>query len=300
MASNRHFLTAILFLACGVPAGATDFHVYYLGGQSNMDGYGYNEKLAGDLAEPLETVPIFHGNTSEDNAEVDGHGLWQSLRPGHGVGFQSDGKTNDYSKRFGVELTFARSIQESFPKRRIAIIKYSRGGTSIAAKAAGGFGCWEPDFHGRNGINQYDHFLATVRNAYADTDIDDDGESDRLIPAGIVWMQGESDAAYTPDIANAYEANLRRLMDLIRAAFRSDDLPVVIGRISNSKSDPPIWKHGETVREAQANYTTSDSNAAIVTSTDRYGYSDPWHYDSAGYIDLGKQFSKAMVELESK
>ena len=298
--SKRNLLIAGLLLTSAAQARATDFHVYYLGGQSNMDGYGYNEKLVSELTQPHENVPIFHGNTSKDNAEVDGRGLWQSLRPGHGVGFRSDGETNEYSKRFGVELTFARSIQEAFPKRRIAIIKYSRGGTSIAAKAAGGFGCWEPDFQGRNGINQYDHFLATVRNAYADTDIDDDGENDRLIPAGIVWMQGESDAAYTPDIANAYEANLRRLMDLIRAAFRSDDLPVVIGRISNSQSDPPIWKHGEAVRDAQANYTTSDSNAAIVTSTDRYGYSDPWHYDSAGYIDLGKQFSKAMVELETK
>lgn len=288
----------VLLLGSITPARATDFYVYYLGGQSNMDGYGYVDQLPDDLAGPLPEVPIYHGNTSPDGAPVDGKGLWTSLKPGHGVGFTSDGQENKYSNRFGVELSFARALREQFPDRRIALIKYSRGGTSIAEDAAGQFGCWEPDFGGREGINQYDHFLATVRGAYADQDIDDDGQADRLIPAGIVWMQGESDAAYTPEIAEAYEANLRRLMDLIRAAFRSDDLPVVIGRISYAEKNPPSWKHGEIVRSAQAAYTQSDAAAALVTSTDEYGYSDPWHYDSAGYLDLGRQFAKAMAKRE--
>lgn len=293
-------IACVLTIGSSAPVGATDFYVYYLGGQSNMDGYGYADKLPAELRGELKTVPIFHGNTSPDEKAVDGKGIWSTLRPGHGVGFKSDGDANTYSKRFGVELTFARTIQKQFPDRRIAIIKYSRGGTSIAQAAAGNFGCWEPDFKGRTGINQYDHFLATVRHAYADSDIDDDGKADRLIPAGIVWMQGESDGAFTPEVAGQYEANLKRLMDLVRAAFRSDDLPVVVGRISYSKKNPPIWKHGELVRTAQAAFAKNDSNAAMVTTTDKYGYSDPWHYDSPGYIDLGREFAKAMAGLEKR
>lgn len=281
-------------------AHAKDFYVYYLGGQSNMDGYGYSKELPEELAKPLDAVPIFHGNTSEDDKPVDGKGIWSTVRPGHGVGFKSDGKTNTYGKRFGVEVTFARAIRKQFPDRNIAIIKYSRGGTSIAAGAKGNYGCWEPDYMGRNGINQYDHFLATIRHAYADTDIDDDGEADRLIPAGIAWMQGESDATATVEIANKYEANLARLMNLIRAALRTDDLPVVIGRISYSRKTPPTWKHGEIVRAAQAAYAKNDSNAAIVTATDSYGYSDFAHYDSKGYIALGKEFADALAGLEKR
>ncbi len=279
-------------------AEATDFYVYYLGGQSNMDGYGYVKQLPAAQAGAQNDVMIFHGNTSPDRASIDGKGIWSKLQPGHGVGFKSDGKTNQYSSRFGVELTFAQTMQERFPDRRIAIVKYSRGGTSIDVSAAGGFGCWEPDFEGAAGVNQYDHFLATVRHAYADTDIDDDGQPDRLIPAGIIWMQGESDANYTPEIAKRYQANLKRLMDLIRAAFRADDIPVVIGRISYSKKDPPSWKHGEIVRAAQADYVKADAVAALVTTTDQYGYSDPWHYDSPGYIDLGRRFANATADLE--
>lgn len=299
MSKCRCLLLLLVTMLPGPSAWATEFFVYYLGGQSNMDGFGYVHELPADLTQVQEGILIFHGNTSPDHATVDGTGLWSTLKPGHGAGFTSDGKKNQYSDRFGVELTFAQAIQKQFPDRRIAIIKYSRGGTSIAAGAAGEFGCWEPDFKGRNGVNQYDHFLATVRHAYADSDIDADGTPDSLISAGIVWMQGESDASYTPEIAEHYEANLRRLMNLIRASFRTDDLPVVIGRISYSTKSPPIWKYGELVRSAQASYARTDANAALVDSTDQYNYSDPWHYDSAGYIDLGRQFASAMMSLET-
>ena len=47
-----------------------------------------------------------------------------------------------------------------------------------------------------------------------------------MTPAGILWMQGESDGALTAEIAARYENNLKRLMDLVRAGLRTDDLPV--------------------------------------------------------------------------
>ncbi|MDG2015111.1 MAG: sialate O-acetylesterase, partial [Pirellulaceae bacterium] len=214
MLASRIWFLVLGLSVLGPAVTATDYHVYYLGGQSNMDGYGYVTKLPKELMEPRQSVPIFHGNAAADGRPVDGKGVWSTLKPGHGVGFSSDGKENQYSERFGVELTFAEKLQSLFPDRNIAIVKYSRGGTSIAAGAAGGFGCWEPDFSKGNGVNQYDHFLATIRHAFEVGDIDNDGELDRLIPAGIVWMQGESDALYTAEIAQKYETNLRKLMSL--------------------------------------------------------------------------------------
>jgi iduronate 2-sulfatase len=183
--------------------------------------------------------------------------------------------------------------------RPISLIKYSRGGTSIDVAAAGRFGCWDPDFGTGNGVNQYDHFLATLRHAYAAGDIDGDGEVDRLVPAGIVWMQGESDAN-NEAVAGRYERNLKRLMDLIRAALRTDDLPVAIGRISDSgreEADGTVWDYGHVVREGQARFVQADACAALVTTTDQYGYSDKWHYDTAGYLDLGRRFAEALHGL---
>jgi Carbohydrate esterase, sialic acid-specific acetylesterase len=280
-------------------ASAKEYKLFYLGGQSNMDGFGFIQDLPSELAKPIPGVYIFHGDPAPDGVSVDGKGIWEPLKPGHGSGFSSDGKINKLSDRFGVELTLAIRLQELLPGQPIAILKYSRGGTSIDTAAAGEFGCWDPDFSKGNGINQYDHFLAAIKYALSVEDIDGDGEKDILIPAGIFWMQGESDACFGKDIALKYQANLKRLMDLLRAAFRTDDLPVVIGRISDSGRNPSgkVWPEGEIVRQAQADFVRSDGNATLVTSTDKYGYSDPWHYDSAGYLDLGRQFAEAFYSL---
>lgn len=292
----RIILGAILL--CTISVYAKKYKVFYLGGQSNMDGYGYNKELPDELNQPVDGVYIFHGNTTPDGGEIGGQGIWDVLKPGHGVGHSSTFSENKFSDRFGVEITFAREMKKLLPDENIAIIKYSKGGTSIHTDAAGDFGCWDPDYSSQSGMNQYDHFLATVRNAYAIDDIDGDGEKDELIPAGILWMQGESDGNDLV-IANAYFDHLKRLMDLFRAAFLTDDLPVVIGRISDSHNDSDglVWDYGNVIRWQQAKYVNQDGNAALVTTTDSYQYSDKWHYDTDGYIDFGKQFATEMVSL---
>jgi hypothetical protein len=293
--------------AAAIPVGAaaTDYHLYYLGGQSNMDGYGKVEELPEDQRGPVQRARIFQGNPARDGSPVDGRGLWSQLQPGHGAGFSSDGETNHYSDRFGVELTLARRLLEAHPDRHIAFIKYSRGGTSIAAEAARDFGCWEPDFNSGDGegtgVNQYDHFLETLHNALRISDIDGDGSADRLIPAGIVWMQGESDAALDIETARAYGKNLAHLMELVRAALHRDDAPLAVGRISDSGQDDEdgiVWDFGDVVREQQRAFVEADGAAALVVATDDYGYSDPWHYDSDGYLDLGRRFAEALLKLE--
>lgn len=282
---------------------AEDFDVIFLGGQSNMEGFGYVKELPEELGQEIPGCYIFHAHASLDQQPIGGKGRWSPLKPGHGVGFTSDGSTNNYSDRFGVELSVAAELRRLRPDRKIAIIKYARNGSSIHQGAAGSWGCWEPDFLAPAGehrhINQYDHFLATIRNATTSADIDQDGTIDTLNPIGILWMQGESDAMYSVEIAQQYDANLKRLMDLMRASLREDDLPVVIGRISDSaiKDNKKIWTHGEIVRTGQASFVEKDPAARLVTTTDSYGYSDPYHYDSAGYIDLGSQFAKSLNEL---
>jgi len=276
--------------------------VFFLGGQSNMDGYAYNSELPESLRGELKNVWIFHGNPAPDENPTGGTGEWSILKPGHGVGFSGYKSKNKLSNRFGIELSFAKSLQKLYPNEKIALIKYSRGGTSIDSLAAWKFGSWEPDYNGKTGINQYDHFLTTVRNAFAEKDINEDGTEDYLLPMGIVWMQGESDSDKTEEIAKGYYSNLKGLMDLIRASMHTDDLPVVIGKISDSHNDDDgkVWEYGELVQYAQEKYVKTDKNAAIVRSTRKYNYSDRWHYDSEGYIDLGKEFAKAVYELNTK
>lgn len=273
--------------------------VFYLGGQSNMDGHGYTSDLPDTLNTDFQNVWIFHGNSAGDNKNNGGVGKWEVLKPGHGAGFKSDGMSNNLSNRFGIELSFAKRLQELYPNEKIAIIKYSRGGTSLDSIAARIAGSWESDYKGGNGINQYDHFLATVKNAFSTGDINGDGKKDYLMPCGILWMQGESDGNLSEEIALRYYANLKKLMGLMRASLHTNDLPVVLGKISDSGNDKDgiVWDYGDLVQYAQEKFARLDGNASIVRSTKFYKYSDPWHYDSTGYIDLGEKFADAVYQL---
>ena len=273
--------------------------LYFLGGQSNMEGYGYTKDLPDSLDTTFENVYIFEGNPANDEQPVGGRGVWEPLQPGHGTGFKSDGTTNTHSDRFGIELSFAKKLQQYYPGQKIALIKYAKGGSSIDSLAAGRFGAWDPHYKGQTGINQYDHFLATLNHALNTNDLDGNGREDYLVPMGILWMQGESDGDKTEAIAQEYYHNLSQLMNLIRASLRTDDLPVVVGKISDSWNAPDgkVWDYGELVQYAQEKFAREDGNAAIIRSTRYYKYSDPWHYDSSGYIHFGEQFADVVHRL---
>ncbi|UAM97150.1 sialate O-acetylesterase [Polaribacter litorisediminis] len=278
------------------------FRLFFLGGQSNMEGHGLNSELPDSLSNTNQNVWIFHGMSAPDENENGGLGKWDHLKPGNGAGFKSDGFKNKLSHKFGPELSFGKKIQELYPGEKIAIIKYARGGSSIDRRAAREYGSWEIDFNGSVGVNQFDHFLTTLKGALNSKDIDGNGIEDILVPSGIIWMQGESDATITEDIASNYYSNLKRLMDLIRGAFREDDLAVVIGKISDSgkDNDGKTWEFGELVQYAQEKYVKTDKKASIVRSTKDYNYADPWHYNSNGYIDLGIKFAEAIYNLNKK
>jgi hypothetical protein len=276
--------------------------VFYLGGQSNMEGFGYVKNLPDSLKKKVKDFYIYQGNPVVDNDKSGGLGKWDLLQPGHGTGFSSDGKTNLLSDRFGVELSLAQKLQELYPNQKLVFIKYARNGSSIDSIGTSGFGAWEPDFKGGKGMNQYDYFLKTVNAAMAVKDINADGVEDVLIPSGIIWMQGESDADKTEAIANQYYSNLKRLMELMRAAFRNNDLPIVIGKISDSGDDVDgkVWGFGELVQYGQEKFAATQSNVAIVRTTNSYKYSDKYHYDNYGFIDLGKQFAGKIFLLNEK
>ena len=81
---------------------------------------------------------------------------------------------------------------------------------TVAAMGSGlapgvGLGGWHPTEKNGQRRNQFDHAMKTLRNALADRDIDGDGVRDVLIPAGIIWMHGESDADKNIETAEAYE-----------------------------------------------------------------------------------------------
>ena len=111
-------------------------------------------------------------------------------------------------------------------------------------------------------------------------------------------MQGESDANHTPEIADRYHANLSHLLGEVRRTLGKDDLDVAIGRVSPSQLPEHFWKHLDRIRAAQTHFAREDENTVLITSSDGYGFSDFWHFNAAGYIDLGKAFGNGLADLE--
>jgi hypothetical protein len=296
-------LLGLLLLAggCGDPEPTT-YRLYFLGGQSNMEGFGFNDELSPEIQTTSPDVMIFQGQMALDNAPHGGIGTWHPLAPGFGTGFETDGVTNRLGERFGPELFFGLTMAERLPNTKIAIVKYALGGSGLALGV--GFGNWHPDFSAGAGMNQYDYALKTLRGALSQNDIDEDGIPDRLVPSGIVWMQGEADAFDSQAAADQYRANLERLMNLLRAALRVDDLPVVLGKITDSgmEDDGSVMDFIGTVQQAQRDFVDDDPCAAWVTVSDELGYpdDDAWHYDTEGFIRLGTAFAEAMIELETQ
>ncbi|EDY82704.1 conserved domain protein [Verrucomicrobiia bacterium DG1235] len=278
-------------------ANAKTYKVYFLGGQSNMVGFGHENELPGDLDRRIYEVPIFSGSSKMDENLAGGDGKWTTLGIGFGLG--SDFVDGQYvlSDRFGPEITFADELLKIAPEENIAIIKYAWGGTALL-DGVSGYGSWDPKVRK---LNQYDYFLKTVRKALAARDIDNDGEHDLLVPAGIIWMQGEADAFESQAASQAYQENLANLMSLMRAAFHDNSLPIVIGRITDSRSgqSKPVMKYSHTVRQAQKAFAAQDPFASLSTVTEQleYGEHDAWHYLSEGYLLMGRDFAQEIHSL---
>ena len=75
----------------------------------------------------------------------------------------------------------------------------------------------------------------------------------------------------------------------------------MVGMITDCRKDEKrkIWKNGATVQKARGEFGNEDVNAASVQSTTRCNYIDKYHYDTEGFIDLGKEFARALHKLES-
>ena len=285
----------VVFFSCNSSNQVDIWKVYYLGGQSNMDGYGHNSKLPDSLRKKIPNAMIFNGKRDNEGSLNGGIGKWSIVEPGHGYMFETNGNFNSLSKMFGPELSFSDKMTESGEK--IAIIKYSFGGTALYPGA--GYGDWYPDQKRRN---HFDNALATVDNAYQVADINGDGRLDRLIPYGIIWMQGESDAEHSKEASEAYYGNLKSLIRLLRASLRNEKLPVIIGKINDSQmtsNGGPTQPFIKIVHSAQKKFTEEDDCASYVTEIESYNFSDDaWHYDTDGFIKMGIAFAKALKQLE--
>lgn len=172
---------------------------------------------------------------------------------------------------FGPEIGFGSSITMGYPKQQIGLIKLAIDGTSITLWSDTGY---------------YKQLMDLVKECSKTRKID---------IAGVVWMQGESDAMSQP-LAESYQKNLMTLIAKLRADFKKPALPFVCGRISSTLPRTQ-FPYLQTVRTAQN--TTKLDRATIVDTDDLPTYADDVHFTAKGQLLLGHRFAEAMFPAKS-
>ena len=227
-----------------------------------MDGRGLTNDLTGGFAvwnQPQTNILIYYSNHYLTNYTAS----WQTLRPGWSS--SSDGSTL-VSNQFGPELSIGYVLANANPGRHIALIKVSKGGTSLNTN-------WKP------GKDMYADFTNAVPLALQALALGGNTYTVR----GLLWHQGEADYGETHD----YYVNL--LTNFIAAA-RNDlnlpNLPFVIGEINRDNPNPNY----QIIRQAQYDASQLISNTYFVTAMNLPADTAENHFYSTAVIGLGQRF----------
>ena len=107
-------------------------------------------------------------------------------------------------------MGFGHRLHELFPNDDVYLVKYGLSSTNLAVG-------WNPNGTGA----VYNVFKARVAAAIAD--LTGAGKSPEI--AGMIWMQGESDAMDHTH-AVAYKENLKGFVTKVRSDFHTANMPI--------------------------------------------------------------------------
>ncbi len=151
----------VLLAACTHSNEPTIYKLYFLGGQSNMEGFGYVAELPAAAAAIVRRRHDFHrtDGAGQRDARRCRHLAATAARIRHGL--QNGWQAVSCRIASAPSCCSDRRWRQARRAARIAIIKYALGGSGLADGV--GFGNWHPDFSKGAGLNQYDHALKTLR-----------------------------------------------------------------------------------------------------------------------------------------
>jgi hypothetical protein len=106
----------------------------------------------------------------------------------------------------------------------------------------------------------------------------------------ILWHQGENDA--NPNDIPHYKSNLSSLFKTFRAIIGNDNLPILIGELGSFSSDHENWN---LINKKIKEYANTDSNTAIISTSDLKDIGDKVHFNSAGQRIMGQRMADEYI-----
>ena len=249
---------------------AAEFDLYLLAGQSNMDGRGQASDLTKQQRTPSDRAVIYYRNPPHSSEG------WRPLAPGYSIAPGYKGSLP--SPTFGPELGFIAHLSKTEPKKRFALIKGSKGGTSLRAD-------WKPGVKGESKTQGpcYRNFIETI--TLANAALKKDGHTATL--RGLIWHQGESDAKAS---SKNHQERLTQFLARIREDVGEPKLPIILGQVvDNGKRDQ--------VRSAILKASQETSNCGFVSAEGLTTWDGGTHFDAKSQLILGQRFAEAMLKL---
>lgn len=266
---NFPLILILTFSLFGLLKGG-EYDLYLLAGQSNMDGRGKEANLNADQRAPSRHAIIFYRNPPHSS---DG---WKPLTPGYSIAPGYKGQLP--STTFGPELGFIEAMHKTQPDRKFALIKGSKGGSSLEKD-------WNPGSKGDSKTQgpRYRHFIETIGLAKAA--LKKDGHTAKL--KGILWHQGESDSkASTED----HIRRLTRFIARLREDLGEPELPFIIGEVfDNGQRDQ--------VRSALLKVSETAPHCGFASAANLTTWDPGTHFDAKSQLILGERFATALQKL---
>ncbi len=183
---------------------------------------------------------------------------------------------------FGPEIGLARTLYAA-EKKPLAVVKTAFSGTGLRTD-------WNQLSTGDDGAC-YRAMIAEIKLAMAAAG----AKGQALRPRALVWIQGESDA--NAQDAPHYEARLGAMIEALRKELSTPGMVALIG--VNTQFGNGRNKFMPAIVAAQQHLCTHLPHSVYV-STDGSTYANEYHFDTAGTLDVGRRFARALLALEAR
>jgi hypothetical protein len=191
--------------------------------------------------------------------------------------------------RLNVEESFQPILEEKFGAENIIVVKDAMGSQPIRRWYVGNESNEKPDL--------YHKLIKKVIVAIKD---------ETLTSITFIWMQGERDAREA--LGDIYEANFIGLYNQLCSDLKTNQINVVIGRLSDFDMTNNIYPHWTKIRAVQEKVANSNPRFEWVNTDDlndgfdREGKAieNDLHLSAEGYVLLGKRFAEKAIDLIEK
>jgi hypothetical protein len=199
-------------------------------------------------------------------------------------GVNQDKTGGNTSSQFGPESELLRLAAEANPNRKIYVVKYAIGGSSL-------FEDWSPG----------DTYYNTFKDDYLDAVAAIKASNENVIHKGVLFAQGERDAKgdLGGGTENYYESRQRDFIETLRTDLSLPNLPIALTLPSVRGSLGSTYYELPIINAAKSKLASIMNFVSTIDSSNFGMKSDDLHYNGSGQIEHGAEFFDRAVGTET-